>query len=402
MVIPFDNIYPPMNGGMLRCFNLLNQLCKHFEVTALMHQDKESFMESATAFPDIKKCQLLSTKNNRKERDVFSLLPARFGQSFRYRFQNRSLFGTADGNFLLLYPQMKFFLQRNCVDVVILEDMAILNLAKLVKKYQPGVPVIYDAYNVNTALAKAALDKNEISRKDLDQIQNTEATVYKSADALFACSENDLKELNRMNHGKISGTVVPNGVVIPANNTIFGNRSQYDILFCGSMGYLPNREGLIWFLTNVFPLINKANPLARLMVVGKGDPGEELATLLQHPSVINYGMVDSVDIYYKKAALAIVPLLSGSGTRLKLLEAMAYKTAVVSTTVGAEGIDYTNEKNILIADDGNLFAEKIIGLLNNPLIAAGIAENAFLFVKNKYDWNIIGDKMTGYLNSIGN
>jgi glycosyltransferase involved in cell wall biosynthesis len=405
MVIPFDNIYPPMNGGMLRCFNLLNQLCRHFEVTALMHQDKDSFMQSSAAFPGIKKCNLLSTKNNIKTRDLFSLLPGKYANALRYRYQVGSLFGAADGNFLLLYPQMKIFLQQNRVDFVILEDMTILNLSRLVKKYQPGVPVIYDAYNVNSTLAKAAFEKNEISQKDVDLIQQAETTLYKKADRLFTCSENDLLVLCRMNQDKITGTVVPNGVVMPAENAAAvnaGDKVPHDILFCGSMGYFPNREGLIWFLKNVFQLVVDAIPDARLIIVGKGDPGEELALLLQHPSIVNHGMVDSVDIYYRRVAIAIVPLLSGSGTRLKLMEAMAYKAAVVATSIGAEGINYTNGKDILIADEPAVFAKSIIQLLNHPALANNIADAAFSFVQNRYDWNIIGKNMAVYLNDLKN
>src|SRR5258705_6406459 len=123
MVIPFNNIYPPASGGMQRCFNLLNQLCKHYNVTALMHQDRNSFMKSSAEFPAIGKCKIYSTEENKKDFDLFSLLPAKYANSIRFRLWNRSLSEPADDNYLLLYPQMKEILKNASFDYVILEDM---------------------------------------------------------------------------------------------------------------------------------------------------------------------------------------------------------------------------------------------------------------------------------------
>jgi len=92
----------------------------------------------------------------------------------------------------------------------------------------------------------------------------------------------------------------------------------------------------------------------------------------------------------------------GSGTRLKLLEAMAYKAPIVATSIGAEGIDYTNRENILIADEAAVFANSVVELLNDRLLAKHIAAAAFSFVENKYDWNIIGDNMSAYLHALKN
>lgn len=396
-IIPFESVYPPMNGGMLRCFNLLNQLCRYFDVTALMHQDVNSFMEASIAFPSITNCNVLSTKNNKKKLTLFSILPDKFNKAIRYRLWNRSVKGPADSNFLLLYPQMKTYLKSNKVDFVILEDMSIVNLSKLVNRYQPDIPVIYDAYNVNTILAKAVLEKGEINLKNFELTRKAEIGLFNYVDKIFACSENDLIQLCQMNKHKISGVVVPNGVVIPNEKSKKGDLkkapSNY-ILFCGSMDYYPNQEGLKWFLEYILPLILKIIPDIKVHIVGKGHPGNELEILMQHASIINHGMVESVSKYYELASVAIIPLLSGSGTRLKLLEAMAYRVPVVSTATGAEGIDYSNNDSIKIADDPTQFANAVIALLHDPQLAGEIAEKAFTLVKKQYDWDIIGERLS--------
>jgi glycosyltransferase involved in cell wall biosynthesis len=209
--------------------------------------------------------------------------------------------------------------------------------------------------------------------------------------------------LRSMNGGKIHGTVIPNGVGIPdalKKEPAESGLGSNEILFCGSLDYLPNREGLSWFCRHIFPLVLNRMPAAKLLVVGKGDPGEELGELLKNRSIVNYGMVDRVDVYYKKAAMAIVPLLSGSGTRLKLLESMAHRVPVVSTGSGAEGINYTDGKNILIADGAELFARRVVEMLDNPPLARQISQEAFRFVQNEYDWNIVGKKMFDYLSGL--
>src|SRR5258705_11349925 len=101
VVIPFDNIYPPMNGGSLRCFNLLNQLCKYFNVTALMHQDRDSFLQSVIEFPALRDCNLLSTKENKRNLDPFFFIPAKYRDAVKFRIWNRSLSEPADTNYLL-------------------------------------------------------------------------------------------------------------------------------------------------------------------------------------------------------------------------------------------------------------------------------------------------------------
>ena len=102
-----------MNGGMLRCFNLLNQLAKNFEVTALMKQSADSFLKSAEYFPAIKNCRLLSTADNKKVAGLFSFLPRRYRNMIQFRIWNRSLRESTGSDYLLLYPQLKKFLRKN-------------------------------------------------------------------------------------------------------------------------------------------------------------------------------------------------------------------------------------------------------------------------------------------------
>jgi len=397
-VVPFENLYPPMNGGMQRAMNLLHQLSRSFELTAIIQQDADAFRQSIVDFPHIKNCTVLSTQSQGEHRDLFSVLPSRLSTAIRYRYWNRSLKGPASQSFLTMYPLLKKALKEKQFDYILLEDLAIVNLARLVRRYQKKARIIYDAYNVNSRLAMVAVEKGESSKEDYEATRQAESTLTKYVDSVFTCSDQDLSQLKEMNDGRLAGVVIPNGTVI--RDVPAGERAGIltdDILFCGSLDYLPNKEGLLWFCKEVLPYLVEKRPSVRMLVVGRGDPGEELAAALKHGSVVFYGQVDRVSDYYRKAALAIVPLLSGSGTRLKLLEAMGNRVAVVSTAIGAEGIGYTDGKNIVIADEGKAFADAIIQLLSDREWIRTMADEAFAFVKSTYDWDVIGDKLKKYL-----
>lgn len=401
IIVPFEKIYPPVNGGMLRSINLLNQLAKNFELTALIRQSKHSFNAANKEFPALGNCTVVSTDDWSYKRDLFSFLPKKVVTAFRYRYWNRSLAGPAEANFLLIYPILTDLLRRKKFDFVILEDLAILNMAKVIRRFQPYVPIIYDAYNVNTRLAEASFEQGLISKKNVDLIRQAECNLTGVVDAIFTCSQDDLEQLVKMNQGALNGVIIPNGVTInPLPAAMAVSKPVADnIFFCGSLNYHPNFEGLHWFYEKVWPVIINGYPQAKLTVVGSGSPAAQLANLRNDKSVIFAGMVPDVNPYYEQAAVSIVPLLSGSGTRLKILEAMSKGVPIVSTSVGAEGINYIDGKDILIADDINGFAQKVISLLKNQEKRLQMQQNARELVIKHYDWNKIGKDLAYDLNN---
>lgn len=398
IIVPYDCIYPPMNGGMQRCFHILHQLAKHFNLTAIIHQDKESFQKAIEEYPAIADINIYSV-NDFTARDVFSFLPLKFELALRYRWYKKKIKGPADGSFLKYYPILKKLLKENNYDLVILENMATLNAVSNIRSYNQNTKIIYDAHNVDTNLSKAAFKKGEISEKRLLEVSFTERNLYKEVDALFTCSQNDKEGFAVLNNNQLLMEVIPNGVIVPDqtfDEGVYKDVPEY-LLFCGSLWSIPNAEGLQWFSDKVWPFIINQFPHLKLLVIGSGKLPEKYLELYQNKSFEFSGAVPDVKSWYNKATIAIVPLLTGSGTRLKILEAMGLGVPVISTNIGAEGINYTDEKDILIADSEFDFAEKIITLLNNKEQRLLISSNARLLVKEMYDWNIIGNKMAKFL-----
>ena len=154
------------------------------------------------------------------------------------------------------------------------------------------------------------------------------------------------------------------------------------LIFTGSFGFEPNYEAMLWFLSDVYPIVQAEVPTIHLTITG-----DHLnKPLPQRSGTKLTSFVPDVRPYIARSMLSIAPIQTGGGTRLKILEAMALRTPVISTSKGAEGIDVENGKDILIADTPMEFAKAIVELAKTPELRVSIADNAYNLVKDKYDW----------------
>jgi sugar transferase (PEP-CTERM/EpsH1 system associated) len=164
------------------------------------------------------------------------------------------------------------------------------------------------------------------------------------------------------------------------------------LVFTGSMDWLPNEDAMLYFVRHVLPLIRAEEPDVRLSIVGRAPTGAVMR-LADDAGVTVTGRVDDVRPYMRDAAIYIVPLRIGGGTRLKIFEAMAMSKAVVSTTVGAEGLAVTNGRNILIADEPHAFAASVIDLIRDVERRRDLGRAARALVVEKYDWSSVAGDM---------
>lgn len=162
----------------------------------------------------------------------------------------------------------------------------------------------------------------------------------------------------------------------------------------GSMDWLPNIESLDWFLDKVWPLLHKELPQVKLYLAGRKMP--DLLLNLKEEGIIVVGEVEDAQSFIATKQINIVPLRSGSGIRVKIIEAMAAGKAVVSTTIGAQGIDFKEGTNILIADTPEAFVEKIRYCVENPEAAQGIGHNAQALAQDRYDSKKLAQKLVDY------
>ena len=149
---------------------------------------------------------------------------------------------------------------------------------------------------------------------------------------------------------------------------------------------MPNIDGVKFFTAEVLPLIRKQLPQAKLAVVGRTPPPEIKRLGEADPNIVVTGTVPDIRPYLWGSMVSVVPLRIGSGTRLKIYESMAAKTAVVSTTIGAEGLIYDDGRNIAIADSPESFAARTVELIQNDGRRAEMAQLAFDMVSERFSW----------------
>jgi glycosyltransferase involved in cell wall biosynthesis len=212
-----------------------------------------------------------------------------------------------------------------------------------------------------------------------------EGEVCRAAKTIVAVSGVDAREMQSL-YGASRIACVPTGVDIEYFTPPRAIQRTHDLVFLGAMDWRPNMDGVKWFVGSVLPLIRARLPDASLLVVGRRG-------LSQRDSRIHVtGTVDDVRPYLWKSAVSIVPLRIGGGTRLKIYEAMAAKIPVVSTSVGAEGLDVRDGENIAIADSPDAFAERCVALLSDAEARRKQSQAAWEMVSACYSWEVISRK----------
>lgn len=223
-----------------------------------------------------------------------------------------------------------------------------------------------------------------------------ERDICRSARRVIAVSEADAS-LMEESYGLVKVPAVPTGVDIEYFATPPAARPEVDIVFVGSMDWMPNIDGSRWFVTEVLPLIRERVPSCSLAIVGRRPSPAVRAFAEADPLVHVTGTVPDVRPWLSGAKLSVVPLRIGGGTRLKIYEAMASRLAVVSTSVGAEGLDVSDGRTIRIADDPEAFAEACVELLDDRSMRQGLADAAWSVVSERYSWTAVAEVFERHL-----
>ncbi len=273
-----------------------------------------------------------------------------------------------------------------------------------------GQICVMDEHNVEFKILErcASVEKN-IPKRILFSLQAKKMRVFESQKLrkfsfCLSVSGNDGDELTKASNNQTKIHVIPNGVDTDFFQPSFSDRSKMmnnqnysqgenSLVFTGSLDWLPNDDAVVYFCKDILPLIWQQKADVRFYIVGKS-PSARLRRLCQNENrIILTGRVDDVRSYVARAKIFVVPLRIGGGTRLKILEAMAMGKAVVSTRLGAEGIEYEENTQIVLADTPKTFAEQVLSLLNDPQKTECLGREAREFVCQKYDWNTIGEKL---------
>jgi len=373
--------FPPKEGHQLRSWHLLRALASEHEVTLLSFLRRDDDASAVASLP----VQLagVETFPIESERSRLALLSALVRGSFgsepfvaaKYasqamRARIAALAGTVDAVHFDMLPLMRY------ADAV-----------------PASVPVVYNAHNVEHQLleTRARIHPNRLARMFLrwqaPRLRTFERDACRRARLVLACSGTDAQLLRPLAPG-VRVAIVPNGVDLEANLPARTPTGKARLVFVGQMGWFPNRDGVEWFLREVFPRILIMRPDAEFMLVGKHDALPIPADVASHVTLA--GFVPDLRPAVHSASVYVVPLRAGSGTRLKVLEAMALGKAIVTTSVGSEGIVLRHGQSALYADDAAGFADAVVSLLESPALRERLARAARSCAELHYGWDSIG------------
>lgn len=279
-------------------------------------------------------------------------------------------------------------IQSNKYDFILLESAFTCLYIPIIQKLC-STPILVRTHNVEYMIWKrlAANESNPLKKWYLKHLSKRlalfEADFYQRADGIVAISKDDKNLLLKMGISKPI-EVVPTGISLKNKEVSTDTSGKKNTIFSlSSLDWMPNSEGLNWFLKEVWPMVHQANPSIEFHIAGKATPQWVLDLNLKN--VIVHGYVDDAQKFQQQYGLMLVPLLSGSGMRVKIIEGFANKKCILSTSIGAEGIPYTKNENIRIADTPKEWAKEITELVANEAEMNRISENAYEFVKQNYD-----------------
>jgi glycosyltransferase involved in cell wall biosynthesis len=265
-----------------------------------------------------------------------------------------------------MQARIRQFLARGSFDAVLCDTVfSSVNLS------DTHVPVILNCHNVEHVVLEryVALERNPVKRlyawREISKLRNWEEATCRQAAIAMACSEHDQELLSSLCPG-LRVTVVPNVVDVDRYAPQRENNSS-TILFQGAMDWFPNRDAVTFFVARILPALKQNVPHIRFVVAGRNPPPTFVSTFADVSGIEFTGNVPDMRAEIAKAAVCIVPLRIGSGTRLKILEAAAMAKPIVSTRVGAEGLDFADGEEIVLADEPSEFTRAILDLLADPL-----------------------------------
>jgi sugar transferase (PEP-CTERM/EpsH1 system associated) len=368
--------YPPDTGGKIRSYNLVIALSASFEV--------DLYTVCGGAEPPQRNVEALQGQCRR-----VAVFPLRRHWRTRARIQRmlspvpRLVQAFSSPHSL---AEAEACLNHSAYDLVIADEICMAPYAEL----RPDLPRIVTRQKIDSAHHREiALARPLGLEKIVDLLEAVKLRWYERAkmpafQGCLVCSEQDAQHVGR-DAPDVPTVVVPNGADLshfaPSGRP---RATEPTLLYVGSMHYYPNIDAVQFLFDEMYPQIQSAVPDVKVQIVGHAPP-PEIRRLGERDGVGVTGSVPDVRPYYERSTVFVVPLRMGGGTRLKIVEAMAMGLPVVSTTVGAEGLEIRPGENILIADSPSAFVDSVLRLLSDPGLWGRIAEGGRRLAR-RYDW----------------
>ncbi len=386
--IKTDIIFPPTTGGKLRTYWILRELAKRHNITYCCYSegsnDTEGISEMETWCTELHTIERKSREDKYTKSFYFDLLVNLFS---RYPYNIKKYYSRT------LSKKIEQLVLGGNIDFIICDFI----FPSLNMFWKANIPKIIFCHNIEALIWKRYVENNRLFKKwylnhQFRKMKSYEFSLLKKFDGIITVSEEDKREISNVIEDK-KIEVIGTGVNIQFyKKRDSEKRKPGNIVFCGSMDWIPNEDSMLYFVNDIYPIIKSKVPFASLTIIGR-KPTKSIRDLVSVSNRIEVtGTVEDVRPYMSKADCFVVPLRIAGGTRLKIPEALAMGIAVVSTSVGAEGLHLNNGKDILIADGPQTFAEKVIHVLQDSQLREMLENNGREIIERKFSWEIIGDQ----------
>jgi len=345
-------------------------------------------------------------------------IPAAFKQKTNYQSVYKNTDTNALGAFFNLFSAQSYFVTRfffkeyeelliqkletNSFDIIQLEGVFMATYIPIIKKYSKA-KIVLRSHNVEHQIWERHLvsEKNILKKMYLtiqnNRLKTFEVNTFNKVDAIVTITDEDKKNISLICPKTPIHTCLT-GVNLEEYKQVFQSKNPNTLFHFASMDWMPNIEAVDWLLNHVWNDVLKQQPDAKLVLAGRGMP-ERIKNVASENIIVIDTIKDSTE-FYNSYDIMLVPLWSGSGLRIKLVEGLAYGKAIITTSIGAEGIPYSANKNLLIADTNTEFTKAIITLLTNLDLKQDLQKSARTLAENHFNYKLIAKNLITFYNTL--
>jgi polysaccharide biosynthesis protein PslH len=384
LVMTTKSPYPLFEGRALRTYNLIKQAALHHEIHLLSFVQNQEDLDGIEHMRGI--CPVVEFEKLYFEGSKGQLLQDAVSELF-----SRAPLPVVKYQTSAMQARLRRLMADHHYDLIHLD---MLHLAPYMDLCG-STPVCLVEHNVEHVILDRRADTETrplhkaYLRYQARKLKHFEARACGQAGHVVTVSELDAQQLRELSPGA-RVTSVPNGVDTEFFTAGEQPHRPNSLVFVGGFTWFPNLDAIRYFCDEVLPLVTKVVPDLMLTVIGKQPDSAVVDEIARHPNVRLTGQVDDIRPYVDEAAAYVVPLRIGGGTRLKILDALSMSKAIVSTSVGCEGLNVTDGQSILVADTPQAMARTIIDIFQQPELAQRIGRAGRALVEREYDWRAVG------------
>jgi len=387
VVVASELPYPPTAGNRIRTLNLALRLSSRHRITIIAHRSDEAALA----------CRFLG-EHGIETVLVDRVIPVKSGLRFYARLAANLAspvpYSVASHSSQELRRAVQAHARRHRVDVWQVEAIVLLDALAGLEDH----PKVIIAHNVESLIwqryheSEANLPKRWFIKQQWRKFERFERRAFAAATRVVAVSGADAALI----HDRFGGRevdVVDNGIDRDYFEAVQPDPDPKTILFLGSLDWRPNLDAAALLLDRIFPAVRAAEPAARLCVVGRKPPPALVRKIRDVPGVELHADVPDVRPFLAASGLMVVPLRIGGGSRLKILEAMAAGLPVISTRVGAEGLELVPDEHYIAADRPEDLADRLVACIRDPGPARAMARRSRALVLDRYDWGSLAERL---------